>query len=67
MRAAGRRIDDQALARISPAHSENINFFGAIEVDIEGGRRRSAQPGTGRGARHLALTSELPPRAWTEE
>jgi hypothetical protein len=21
---------------ISPAHSENINFFGAIEVDIEG-------------------------------
>lgn len=24
------------LAHISPAHSENINFFGAIEVDIEG-------------------------------
>ncbi|MEV6097099.1 hypothetical protein [Nocardia sp. NPDC051981] len=23
------------LAHISPAHSENINFFGAIEVDIE--------------------------------
>jgi hypothetical protein len=22
--------------QISPAHSENINFFGAIEVDIEG-------------------------------
>ncbi|WP_433296540.1 hypothetical protein ACQPZQ_16340 [Pseudonocardia sp. CA-142604] len=22
--------------RISPAHSENINFFGAIEADIEG-------------------------------
>jgi hypothetical protein len=22
--------------RISPAHSENIKFFGAIEVDIEG-------------------------------
>ena len=23
------------LAHISPAHSENINFFGAIEVDID--------------------------------
>jgi TnpA family transposase len=36
MRAAGRRIDDEVLAHISPAHSENINLFGAIEVDIEG-------------------------------
>ncbi len=36
MRAAGRRIDDEVLAHISPAHSKNINFFGAIEVDIEG-------------------------------
>jgi len=36
MGAAGRRIDDEVLAHISPAHSENINFFGAIEVDIEG-------------------------------
>ncbi|MGI5170558.1 Tn3 family transposase [Spirillospora sp. CA-253888] len=26
MRAAGRRIDDQVLARISPAHSENIGY-----------------------------------------
>jgi hypothetical protein len=25
-----------ALRRISPAHSENINFFGAIDVDIDG-------------------------------
>jgi hypothetical protein len=23
------------LARISPAHSENINFFGSIDVDID--------------------------------
>jgi len=36
MRRAGRRIDDEVLAHISPGHSENINFFGAIEVDIEG-------------------------------
>ncbi|MGO4617188.1 Tn3 family transposase [Nocardia sp. 2YAB30] len=36
MRRAGQRIDDEVLAHISPAHSANINFFGAIEVDIEG-------------------------------
>jgi hypothetical protein len=36
MRTAGRRIDDEVLAHISPAHSENINFFGALQVDIEG-------------------------------
>ena len=36
MRTAGRRIDDEVLAHISPAHSENINFFGAVEVDVEG-------------------------------
>jgi TnpA family transposase len=36
MREAGRRIDDEVLPHISPAHSENINFFGSIEVDIEG-------------------------------
>ncbi len=35
MRRAGRRIDDEVLAHISPAHGENINFFGAIEVDID--------------------------------
>jgi hypothetical protein len=36
MRAAGRRIDDEVLAHISPVHSENINCFGSIDVDIEG-------------------------------
>jgi hypothetical protein len=25
----------KALAHISPAHSENVNFFGTIDVDIE--------------------------------
>jgi TnpA family transposase len=35
LRRGGRRIDDEVLAHISPAHSENINFFGAIEVDID--------------------------------
>ena len=36
MRRAGRRVEDEVLAHISPAHSENINFFGSIDVDIEG-------------------------------
>ncbi len=36
MRRSGRRIEDEVLAHVSPAHSENINFFGAIGVTIEG-------------------------------
>jgi Tn3 transposase DDE domain len=36
MRRSGRRVDDEVLAHISPAHSEHINFFGSIDVDIEG-------------------------------
>jgi len=35
LRRGGRRVDDELLAHISPAHSENVNFFGAIEVDID--------------------------------
>ncbi|MBA8824763.1 hypothetical protein FHX42_002110 [Saccharopolyspora lacisalsi] len=35
MRRSGRRIDDEVLAHISPAHSENVNFFGAIDVEGE--------------------------------
>lgn len=35
LRRSGRRIDDEVLAHISPAHSENVNFIGAIEVDVE--------------------------------
>lgn len=50
MRRAGRRVDDDVLAHISPAHSENINFFGAIEVDIDADSPRSALPGIGRCA-----------------
>ncbi|WP_220039843.1 Tn3 family transposase [Nonomuraea aridisoli] len=33
MRRSGRRIDEEVLAHISPAHRENINFFGSIDVD----------------------------------
>jgi TnpA family transposase len=35
MRAEGRHVEDEALAHISPAHSENVNFFGTIDVDVE--------------------------------
>jgi hypothetical protein len=35
LRAAGRNIPDQVLSHISPAHSENVNFFGTITVDVE--------------------------------
>lgn len=35
LRAAGRNIPDTVLAHISPAHSENVNFFGTITVDVE--------------------------------
>lgn len=35
MRREGRRVDDEVLALVSPAHSVNINFFGAFEVDID--------------------------------
>ncbi|MGW4968278.1 Tn3 family transposase [Nonomuraea sp. NPDC004186] len=35
LRAAGRDVPDELLTHISPAHSENINFFGVITVDVE--------------------------------
>ena len=35
LRAADRQVPDDVLAHISPAHSENVNFFGVISVDIE--------------------------------
>jgi hypothetical protein len=28
-------VPDEILAHISPAHSENINYFGIITVDVE--------------------------------
>jgi hypothetical protein len=35
LRAEGRDVPDEVLAHISPVHSENINFFGVITVDVE--------------------------------
>jgi TnpA family transposase len=35
LRADGKTVDDELLAHISPGRSENINFFGAIPVEVE--------------------------------
>lgn len=35
LRAQGRQVPDDVLAHISPGHSDNINFFGVINVDVE--------------------------------
>jgi hypothetical protein len=35
LRDQGRDIPDEILPHISPAHSENINFFGVITVDVD--------------------------------
>jgi TnpA family transposase len=54
LRSQGRSVPDEVLAHISPGHSDNVNFFGVINVDVEaelakldgGGWRplRAAQP-----------------------
>ncbi len=60
MRGAGRHIEDEVLAHISPAHSENINFFGSIDVDGRRGTgQRSALPG---GATRLPWAPARPQR-----
>ena len=35
LRADGCSVPDELLSHISPGHSDNINFFGVINVDIE--------------------------------
>ncbi len=59
MRAAGRRVDDEVLAHISPAHSENINFFGSIDVDIDAELAQLGPPATGRCARPTPCSDHL--------
>lgn len=34
LRSQGREISDEVLSRISPGHSDDINFFG-VNVDVE--------------------------------
>lgn len=58
MRAAGRRIDDEVLTHVSLAPSDNINFFGAVDadVDVELGPARAHRLPTATGSRHAFLT-----------
>jgi TnpA family transposase len=35
LRGEGRSVPDEILSHISPGHSDNINFFGVINVDID--------------------------------
>jgi hypothetical protein len=35
LRGQGREVPDEVLAHISPGHSDNINFFGVIDVEAE--------------------------------
>ncbi|MFI0351971.1 Tn3 family transposase [Actinomadura sp. 9N407] len=35
LRAQGREVPDEVLAHISPDRSDNINFFGVINVEAE--------------------------------
>ncbi|MER5320960.1 hypothetical protein [Streptosporangium roseum] len=37
LRSQGRDVPDEILSRISPGHSDNINSFGVINVDVEAG------------------------------
>jgi hypothetical protein len=41
----GRHVPDEVLAHISPAHSDNVNYFGSITVDID--RELAQLGGTG--------------------
>ncbi len=63
LRAAGRDRPDELLARISPAHSENVNFFDVITVNVEaelgkldGGGSRPLRPAQ---LRELGLTHDV--------
>jgi hypothetical protein len=35
LRAQGRDVPDEVLTDISPAHSQDVNFFGVITVDVK--------------------------------
>ncbi|MFI8793612.1 Tn3 family transposase [Streptomyces sp. NPDC055105] len=35
IRAGGRAVDNELLAHISPAHSENVNYHGTINVEVD--------------------------------
>jgi len=34
-RAVGRPVDDEVLAHVSPAHNENVGFYGTFPIEVE--------------------------------
>lgn len=59
LRAAGREVDAEVLAHISPARSSVVNYYGSITVDYD---RELAQLGD-RGHRPLRTVSADDPGA----
>ncbi|WP_433237828.1 hypothetical protein ACQPYK_29665 [Streptosporangium sp. CA-135522] len=49
--AAGRYVNDEAPAHISPARSETASFFGTITVEIDTELAKLTPPATGHCAR----------------
>ena len=47
LRGRGRCVDEELLAHISPAHSDNIGLFGIITVDVDHELANSGPPATG--------------------
>jgi hypothetical protein len=35
LRTAGRQVDEELLALISPAHNENVGFYGTFSFDVD--------------------------------
>jgi TnpA family transposase len=35
LRASGRRVDEELLSLISPAHNENVSFYGTFSFDVD--------------------------------
>ncbi|MEU8250979.1 hypothetical protein [Nonomuraea sp. NPDC048916] len=68
LRAQGRDVPDELLSFVAPGHSENINFFGMIDVDIEaklakldGGWRPLRPTQVTESGTSFMLTPGLPP------
>ena len=35
LRSAGHQVDEELLALISPAHNENVGFYGTFSFDVD--------------------------------
>jgi hypothetical protein len=35
LRTAGRQVDEELLTLISPAHNENVGFYGTFSFDVD--------------------------------